>query len=312
MINIFIDTSALLEFYLFPKDQVVVIDSLATVIEKHLANLLLPDQVKKEFHKNREGKIDKAIKEFASISILERAPAIIREHPDYAALKDAVRVAVAKHRDLVNALINSAREEETSIDMFMVRLFAAATNLEASPDIVHRAIARKERGLPPGKRGSIGDELNWETLLALAPDGDVAIVSQDGDYASDANKSDIRRYLEVEWRNKKKGTASLYPRVSALIAAHFKGAESAADIEKDIRANSLLTSDSFASTHKAIADLTGYDEFSESTARKIATAFIENDQVRWIRNDADVKEFFEKFIGRHRKHLTDDQKKSLE
>ena len=55
--NIFIDTSVILEFFLFPKDQVVVIDNLATIIEKGLATLLLPDQVIKEFCKNREGKI---------------------------------------------------------------------------------------------------------------------------------------------------------------------------------------------------------------------------------------------------------------
>jgi hypothetical protein len=310
--NIFIDTSALLEFYLFPKDQVVVVDHLATVTEKGLATLLLPDQVKKEFWKNREGKIDKAIKEFASISILERAPAIIREHPDFAPLQEAVRIADTKHRDLVNALRNAAREEDTSIDKLMVRLFAAATNLEASPETITRAMARKERGLPPGKKGSIGDELNWETLLEFAPDADVAIVSQDGDYASDANKSDIRKYLEVEWHNKKKGKASLYPRVSALIAAHFPGAESAADIEKDIRANALLTSGNFATTHKAIAELAIYDKFPEATARKIATAFIENDQVRWIKDDEDVKEFFGKFMDRNKEYLTDEQKKNLE
>lgn len=85
----------------------------------------------------------------------------------------------------------------------------------------------------------------------------------------------------------------------------------AADIEKDIRANALLTSGNFAAIHKTIAELAIYDKFPEATARKIATAFIQNDQVRWIKDDEDVKEFYDAFIDINKDNLTDEHRKHL-
>lgn len=309
--NIFIDTCVLLEFYLYADDRVSVIENLVSIAEKGLVRLLIPDQVKKEFWRNREGKIDKEIKDFASIKFMPGAAKLIQEHPDFANFRTLMKNAEERHRKIVKELRAIARDENSSVDKLIRRIFDVATELDADEDTIDRAHRRHLRGIPPGKKSSFGDELNWETLLSLAPNGDIAIVSQDGDYMSEQDKRTLRRYLQVEWKNKKDGDAVLYSRISQLLSECFPEAKSAAEIEKDFYATRLLTSPNFASTHKAIADLSGFSEFSDPTAKKIASAFIENSQVRWIVEDEDVNEFLAAFLAANEDRLTPEQVKAL-
>jgi hypothetical protein len=134
-------------------------------------------------------------------------------------------------------------------------------------------------------------------LHNLPSNAELHVISNDGDYESEATKEKIRRYLEWEWKKKNGGSVSLWKRLSQYIAANFPDAANAAEIERSIAVKNLVDASNFSQTHSAIAVLSGFERFSKQQAEMIAGAFINNSQVRWIAGDADVKEFGRKFLA---------------
>jgi hypothetical protein len=64
---------------------------------------------------------------------------------------------------------------------------------------------------PPGAEGSLGDAINWESLLLGGPqDSEIVIVSVDKHYASKAQKGQLLPFLTKEWQEEKNGEAVLY------------------------------------------------------------------------------------------------------
>jgi len=62
--------------------------------------------------------------------------------------------------------------------------------------------------------------------------------------------------------------------------------------EVDSLIEELRISPNFAFTHQIINKFSQHQEFSRYQVHKIWEAFIQNNQVHWIANDSDVKEFF--------------------
>lgn len=71
------------------------------------------------------------------------------------------------------------------------------------------AKSRADKGNPPGKRDSYGDQYNWEILLQKVPDEDLYVVSKDSDFASALAKPDkngaisAHDFLRREWSDRK-------------------------------------------------------------------------------------------------------------
>src|SRR5205085_11004510 len=86
-------------------------------------------------------------------------------------------------------------------------------------DIVEKAKRRILLGNPPGKKDSLGDSINWESLLQFVKNGDdVYFISGDGDYRSAVGNNEFSQYLKMEWENIKQSKIHYYK----LIIEFFK------------------------------------------------------------------------------------------
>jgi hypothetical protein len=68
-------------------------------------------------------------------------------------------------------------------------------------------------GNPPGKKGSLGDAINWEALLENVPDGeDLYLIADDRDYFSVLDENKPREFLIREWKEKRESDVFFYRR----------------------------------------------------------------------------------------------------
>jgi hypothetical protein len=311
MMHLFIDTSVLLGFYEMSGDSLAELEKLVTVLRSRSAVLWLPDQVHREFWKNREASVIKAIKEFDLTNVIPAAPVLIREHDRFTELQKRVSEVASLKEEIVSAVRRQIVEENTQADTSLRRLWEHAKKIDTD-NIFETARRRALRRLPPGKTDDLGDRLNWVALLRNLPrNAELHVISVDGDYESEAVKGTIRRYLEWEWKKENGGSATLWKRLSQYIAAHFRDAVNAADIERSIAAKNLVEASNFSQTHAAIAILNQFERFSAPQAEIIATAFVNNSQVRWIATDSDVKEFGLKFLRVNGDQLSAELKEQL-
>jgi hypothetical protein len=131
-------------------------------------------------------------------------------------------------------------------------------------------------------------------------------VAGDSDFVSKMNKDKVSSYLDHEWRTKKLASIHLYRRISAFLRDRFPDIHVASEFEKELRIRRLVESGTFEATHRAIASLADYTEFSEQQAQDMMEAALENSQIHWISGDHDVKAFFTS-VGRRFAHLLDDE-----
>ena len=89
--EIFIDTNVFVEFFQQSQGSLQELELLLEVIQKTKSNLWLPEQVKREFWKNRENKIKKLVSDFEKHSTMgDNPPLLIREDPRFEELCQAV------------------------------------------------------------------------------------------------------------------------------------------------------------------------------------------------------------------------------
>ena len=143
---------------------------------------------------------------------------------------------------------------------------------------------------PPGKDDSLGDAVNWETLLAKAPISEpLHFVTEDGDYSSPLDPEVFLPFLSDEYQKIKKAPLRYYKRISQFFVSEFPQIHLASEIEKDLLIQQLADSSNFAVTHSVVAKLRQFTEFSISQSTAILTAAVNNSQVGWIAGDPDVR-----------------------
>ena len=199
--HLFLDANIYLSFYLFGKDDLEEMMKVVKLVRDEEITLHTNSHLSKEIARNREVKIAEG---FTAI----KATNFAREYPhyfgDYAELQN-LRAKLKEVSQLHSALIERARsdiEKKTlKADRLIAGLLKLGTSNEISPASVERAILRSELGDPPGKKGSIGDAIHWQSLLssdALSID----IVSLDADFASALDSNKISAFLHEEWKSK--------------------------------------------------------------------------------------------------------------
>jgi len=191
------------------------------------------------------------------------------------------------------------KAKELTADSVLAELVEVSTVIEVTVDIEDSATRRVERGNPPGKKGSIGDALNWECLLSAGPnDVDLHIVTRDLDFASALDKERMSDFLADEWKETKGGSVLLHARLSEFFKESFPEIELALDLERAMAVQRLVRSGTFGRTHFAIEQLSGFDEFTDAESNDLVEAAIVNPQINWIRGDEDVRTFFVDFVIR--------------
>ncbi|QDU16854.1 hypothetical protein CA11_46900 [Gimesia maris] len=311
--HVFIDANILVGFFELASDSLMELEKLIAVIKSESSTLWLPEQAKREFWKNRENSIKKHVRDFEQHRTLGDAPLLVREHPKFNELKKKSKKVDEIRREIAAHIKIEVDSQKTHADKIIRKLFEIANPIDTDQDdIFTAALRRAQCHLPPGKNDDIGDRLIWVALLSKLPkNAELNIVSDDSDFRSEGFTEEIRPYLCWEWQKKKNGKIKLWARISQFLAANFPEAENALEMERGILAQRLRDSVSFAQTHATIAELNELDGFNEEQLRYIAEALVENSQVRLIRGDSDVNEFYDSFLQKYEAHLTEDLKEKV-
>jgi predicted nucleic acid-binding protein len=86
--NIFIDTNIYLSFYHFSSDDLEELKKLVLLLSQGKLTLFLPWQVIQEFQRNRENKIEDALKTFSKQKLDFQFPQFCKDYPEYKELRD--------------------------------------------------------------------------------------------------------------------------------------------------------------------------------------------------------------------------------
>jgi PIN domain len=311
--HLFIDANVFLSFYEASPDALLELAKIAAVIEAGKATLWLPDQVRREFWKNREGSIGLALREFEKSSGFGSVPRLVREHAQFKQLTELAGTVEKKKAEIVAHVMHEVADEKTAADREVRRLFDLAREIDTSGEIFVEAHERALRRSPPGKQDGLGDRLAWVALLKAVPaNAELHVISVDGDFASEMNQNEIKPYLQAEWAKKKRGVVKLWKRASQFLAAHFPDATSAIAIEQTLMVESLEKSPNFATTHSLIAEFSDLSHLSQSLVDRLANAILNNSQIRRLRGDDDVKKFITDFLCKYQNQLAASIKNELE
>jgi predicted nucleic acid-binding protein len=209
--HLFIDTNVLLNFYHFADDGLEQLEQLIGMISNEGICVHLPQQVINELARNREAKLKAANDQFIKESFPSAVPRHMQQYPQRAEYVAAIELAKTLRKQLVSLALADASNETLATDGLLRSVFEKATKYPDDNDVFAVALQRMQKGNPPRKNGSVGDQYNWETLLKEVPnEADLYIVSKDGDYASLLNKSRPHPSLEAEWMEKKGGHLHIY------------------------------------------------------------------------------------------------------
>lgn len=203
IIHLFVDTNVLLNFYSFADDDLTKLQALVDGISPDGICLHLPEQVVNELERNRESKLKTAADQFGKEGLNTAVPRHMQAYPQASEYVAAVQQVKNLRSTLISLAQADASNKTLQTDLLLQQLFARANRYAENDGIFQRGLQRSQKGNPPGKNGSVGDQYNWEVLLEKLPDEDLHIVSKDGDYSSLLNKNRPHPCLESEWRLKK-------------------------------------------------------------------------------------------------------------
>lgn len=287
--NVFIDTNLYLDFYRMGQDKLDELNKVFALHDYGQLKIWLPELLKNEFWRNRSKVVADNIKEIEK-DYKPSLPHIFRQHVDQKTFLKTVSDANRLKNKIFEDIQQQFKDETLAADLVIKKIFDAAIKINADDATIDKGKRRFDLGNPPGKNKSYGDAVNWECLLAAIPEGeDIYLITEDGDYKSSFIKDDMNEYLKYEWKTKKKSEPHIYARLSEFIKEHFPQANNLADMEVNLIIKELEESASFASTHHVVSKLLKFKDFKQEQIFKIINIYFDNNQVRYIKDDPDVK-----------------------
>jgi hypothetical protein len=297
MIHLFIDTNVFLTFYSFAPDDLEELRKLRVAIESGELTLWTTEQIKQEFQRNRETQVARALEALTKMDSNQSAPHVVRNLEGY----EEMMVAKRDLSQRLNALSAQVKQQflERSLvaDQVFEEIFELAESIPVTDEIMEAARRRTDIGNPPGKKGSMGDAINWECLLGSGPEGeDLYFVTDDKDFRSDISPERLKDFLAVEWQSERSSEIFLHRRIATFFAEKYPEISLASDLERQLQVDALVNSSSFDDTHLAISRLTGFADFTNAQIDELIEAAIHNSQIRWIAQDRDVHDFFQRLL----------------
>ena len=192
--KLFIDSNIFLSFYSFTNEDLTELEKLTLLIENKEIDLLLPRQVMDETRRNRANVINDSFKKFRETGISLKFPSYCKKYDQYTPMQKCLEQLKEFQRKMTTDIQKDIDDHKLPADLLIQQLFSLATKLDNTEESINHARLRVELGNPPGKKGSLGDAVIWETLLAKVKKGDsLCIVSDDIDFRSPLNKDRLER-----------------------------------------------------------------------------------------------------------------------
>lgn len=306
--KVFIDTNIYLTFYHYTSEDLEELKKLSVAIQNKKIDLQLTDLVISEFKRNREAKIFDALKKFEDQKLNDQFPQICKEYPEYAQLKNAIRGYEESKDKIMKKLSKDIEMMKLGADKIIHDLFKKGNVHKTDDKNLEKARTRIDFGNPPGKNNSLGDAINWEILLSEIPErDDLYLISDDKDYRSPINENMLAKFLDDEWQEAKNSKIYFYRRLSDFFCDKFPQIKLASEFEKELAISDLAVSSNFNDTHKIIAKLSKYADFTDQQMNEIIEAAINNNQVYWLKNDEDVKTFFNNLLKNRERTIESDK-----
>ena len=295
MKDVFIDTNVYLRIFGKTSDTLNEVELLLELAKSDELNLYSTEQVQEEYFRNVESEVENAVRLVSAIPEKVELPRITQEFTQANEILGLVSDMRTKKKELLDAVRNAVENDKLRTDAFVNKLFEKSTCISRSDEIITAARLRRDLGNPPGKPESLGDQVNWESLLKEVEDGDLIIVSTDGDYSYKHSPDKPRKFLVSEWAALKGGELKLYNDLKTFLSAEFPEATDAKRVEIETALKRLEKSKSFLRTHAQIAVLSErLKDLTWDDALRAFRAFIDNSQVRWLAFDEDVQDFYER------------------
>jgi predicted nucleic acid-binding protein len=302
--QLFIDTNILLSFYSLNQDDLDELNKLIDAIESKQITLLLTDQIIDEFNRNREQRIDGAIKSLRTQIFNPQFPQLCEDYSEIEILRESLKHYEQAHAALTAKILIDIKAKNLKADRIIQALFSLGKKLTNSNIMLDRARLRMGVGNPPGKNNSLGDAINWECLLDETPVGeDLYFITGDKDYCSALSDDDFSDFLLTEWSEKKQTKICFYKRLANFCKEQFPEITLATARDKDFLIRDLVNSQSIANTQIAISKLSYYSEFTAAQVNTIVAAAISNRQVVWSIEDDRVKSFLQSVVANNQQYL---------
>lgn len=306
--EVFMDTNTYLSFYRLSQNDIGEMEKMIHAIQSEELRVLLPSQVIDEYWRNRETVISDTLKKFRDERTPNQYPRLLSGYQELDAIRGLGVELEKKRQSLIEQVEDDARSGSLKADKLVARVFELAEVIEDSGAILKAARWRFDRGNPPGKRGSYGDAIIWESLLAGAEEGGLLyFVSGDTDFSSSLDRGQLSQFLVKEWKEEVGGRIELFSTLGTLFREHYPGIELKIEFEQNRAVDKLSSSRSFAETHRAIGQLDPESNYTPEQIRRIVNAGVTNNQIYAIGEDEDVQAFYDSFLGRHGGVLDDQE-----
>lgn len=222
MINLFIDTNILLNFFSYSSDHLNKLEELVSLVKAGKIRLFIPQQVVDEFNRNRDGKLKDVLRNLNSFSTELKSPVICHDLEEMKKINQLLSQVSEWRKKLVNSITSQIKSRSLKADALVNEIFRIGKPIAISEAILSRAKVRFDIGNPPGKDSSYGDAINWETLIDAVPDKeDLYFIGRDKDYVSEIDENDFSSFLRDEWKAKKKAKVFYYDLLSKFLKEKF-------------------------------------------------------------------------------------------
>lgn len=289
--HLFLDANIYLSFYLFGKDDLEEMAKVVKLVRDEEITLHTNSHLAKEVARNRENKIAEGFSTIKSASFSREYPHYFGDYAELASLRAKLKEVSQLHSALIERATSDIEKKTLKADKLISDLLKLGTSAIIDPLAVGEANLRCDLGDPPGKKGSIGDAIHWQSLLSSKAVS-IDIVSLDADFSSPLDSKRINAVLSEEWKSKKCGNAVLFRSLADYFKDRFPTVTLSSEFEKDSLVNRLNQSGNFVETHEVIGQLAKFTVFTKTQTRGLFSALLNNSQVGWIATDEDVKSFF--------------------
>lgn len=292
VLQLFLDTNIWLSFYSLTRDDLEELRKVGVLIDNDRLKLYVTDQVRDEFRRNRENKFAAAMKKFTDGGLPDQIPQFCK---DYESEFSQIRSAIRSYKDardrLVKQVTKDFEQRALKADEIIELLFDKAIRIEVTDEMIGKAHHRQLRGNPPGKgQGAIGDEINWECLLASLPQAeDLYVIADDEDWRRSKDGDRLKPYLQWEWQEAKTSQIFYYRELTSFFKEKFPDIKLAKELEKEIAVKRLVASTSTEEAKAALRRLSKHDDFSTVQMDAILGSCLKNVAVCGMVDDKEVE-----------------------